>query len=101
MNKGIEGLKIYIFYSSRTEPEILSVYDKYTDKLRDKNIDYEEIDISETKKEAREFDVKMTPSVCIVIDGELEMRYEGVVHMKEVLGDASIFLSDQSDEKAG
>lgn len=90
VEKGIEDLKIYIFYSSRTEPEILWIYDKYIAKLKEKNIDYEAIDITETKEEAKEFDIKVTPSICLVINGELEMRYEGLVHMKEVLGKASI-----------
>lgn len=89
-DKDIEDIKIYIFYSSKTEPEILSIYDKYTAKLREKNIDYEAIDITETKERAKEFDIKVTPSICLVINGELEMRYEGLVHMKEVLGESSI-----------
>ncbi|MBS3817834.1 MAG: hypothetical protein KGY76_09770, partial [Candidatus Thermoplasmatota archaeon] len=83
-------LKVYIFYSSRTEPEILSVYEGYLTKLEEKNIEYEKIDISESKEKAKEFDIEVTPSICIVIQGEVEMRYEGLAHMKEVLGESMI-----------
>ncbi len=86
----MEGIKVYIFYSSRTEPEILSAYQEDLAKLREKNIDYEVIDITENKERARKYELKSTPSICVVRDGELEKRYEGIAHMKGVLGLAII-----------
>ncbi len=90
MEGSLEGLKVYIFYSSRIEPEIIEVYEGYLDKLREKDIEYEKIDIDEGKKKAEEFDIKVTPSICVVIDGEVEMMFEGLAHMKEVLGHSMI-----------
>ncbi len=95
MDGTLKGLKVYIFYSSRTEPEILSVYQRYIDKLKEKNIDYEEIDIYESKEKAEKFNIEVTPSICIVIGGKLEKKFVGVAHMKEVLGESMLIRGEK------
>ncbi len=96
MKNDVKDIKVYIFYSSRTEPEILSAYNDGLAKMRKKKIDYEVIDITEHKKKAKKYEIKSTPTICIIRDGELEKQYEGIANMKGVLGLALIGAKSRS-----
>lgn len=90
MDKDLKDLKVYIFYSSKTEPEILSVYEEDLTKLRDKNIDYEVIDVTQKKEKAKKYGIRSTPAICLEKDGELEKKYEAIAHIEGILGLALI-----------
>ncbi|MFW6196339.1 MAG: hypothetical protein ACOCZJ_01585 [Thermoplasmatota archaeon] len=76
---------VWIFYSSKTEPELLTFYADGLAYLKDHDISLEVIDISEDSKKAKKFDVKNTPTVLIEKDGEEKERYEIVSYLNGVL----------------
>ena len=80
-----EDPAVWIFYSSKTEPELLTFYADGLAYLKDHGIRLEVIDISEDSKKAKEFDVKTTPTVLIEKGGEEQERYEIVSYLKGVL----------------
>lgn len=76
---------VWIFYSSKTEPELLTFYADGLAYLKEHNIGLEVIDISEDSKKAKEFEVKTTPTVVIEKDGEEKERYEIVSYLNGIL----------------
>ncbi len=78
-------IKVFIFYSSKTEPELLTFYADGLAYLRDKNIELEVIDISENSEKAREFDVESTPTVLIEKGEEVLQRYKVVSYLTGIL----------------
>lgn len=76
---------VWIFYSSRTEPELLTFYADGLAYLRDQDIGLEVVDISENHEKAEEFEVKTTPTVVVEKGGELKKRYEVVSYLNGIL----------------
>lgn len=76
---------VWIFYSSKTEPELLTFYADGLAYLKDHDIGLEVIDISDDKTKAKEFNVKTTPTVVIEKGGEEKERYEVVSYLNGVL----------------
>ena len=76
---------VWIFYSSTTEPELLTFYADGLAYLKDHNIGLEVIDISEDSKKAKEFGVTTTPTVLIEKNGVEKERYEIVSYLNGVL----------------
>ena len=77
--------RVWIFYSSKTEPELLTFYADGLAYLKDQNIELEVIDISENSEKAKEFEVKSTPTVLIEKGGEVKDRYEVVSYLDGIL----------------
>ncbi len=78
---------VLIFYSSKTEPQLLDRYRESITYLKESGIGAEVIDVAEDRSQAREHDVIATPTV-IVRDGETEERHLGIVDgLKHVLED--------------
>ncbi len=76
---------VLIFYSSRTEPQLLDRYRDSISYLQDSDIETTVIDVVEEQERAREHDVIATPTV-IVRDGNTEDRHLGIVNgLKDVL----------------
>lgn len=82
---GNQNQKVWVFYSSKTEPELLTFYADGLAYLQDNEIDIEVIDLAEDTKEAKKFDIKTTPTVLIEKEGEEEQRYEVVSYLNGVL----------------
>ena len=80
-----DGPKIWIFYSTKTEPELLTFYADGLAYLKDKRISLEVIDIAKDSTKAKEFEVKSTPTVLIEEDGEIKERYEVVSYLNGIL----------------
>ncbi|MBS3817833.1 MAG: hypothetical protein KGY76_09765 [Candidatus Thermoplasmatota archaeon] len=80
-----EKPKVWIFYSSRTEPELLTFYADGLAYLKDHEIEMEVIDISEDTKKAKEFDVSSTPTVLIEKEGEVIEEYEVISYLDGIL----------------
>ncbi|MFW5912814.1 MAG: hypothetical protein ACOCTL_05065 [Candidatus Hadarchaeota archaeon] len=72
------NVKVWIFYSPATEPELLAFYADGLAYLRDQeDIELEVVDIDESPGKTEEFDVKSTPTVLVEKAGEVIQR-EGV-----------------------
>ncbi len=80
-----DEIRVFVFYSSKTEPELLTFYADGLAYLRDKDIDLEVIDISENSQKAEEFEVKSTPTVLIEKSGEVIKEYKVVSYLSGVL----------------
>lgn len=76
---------VQIFYSTKTEPELLTFYADGLAYLRDQDIEMEIIDVTEEKKKAKKFEIKTTPTVIISRDGEELERYEVVSYLNGIL----------------
>ncbi len=77
--------KVWIFYSSRTEPELLTFYADGLAYLKDHEIGMEVIDISEDSEKAKEFGVTSTPTVLIEQEGEVIEEYEVISYLNGIL----------------
>ncbi len=77
--------RVWIFYSSKTEPELLTFYADGLAYLKDHNIELKVIDISESTEKAKEFEVTSTPTVLIEKGGEVIDRYEVVSYLDGIL----------------
>ncbi len=77
--------KVWIFYSSKTEPELLTFYADGLAYLKDNDIEMDVIDISEDAKKAKEFGVSSTPTVLIEEEGEVKEQYEVVSYLNGIL----------------
>ncbi len=77
--------RVWIFYSSKTEPELLTFYADGLAYLKDHNIELEVVDISENSEKAKDFEVKSTPTVLIEKGGEVKDRYEVVSYLNGIL----------------
>ncbi len=76
---------VWIFYSSKTEPELLTFYADGLAYLKDHNIELKVIDISESTEKAKEFEVTSTPTVLIEKGGEVKDRYKVVSYLNGIL----------------
>lgn len=77
--------KIFIFYSSETEPDILSYYSEALSYLRQLKKNVSVIDVYKMPKAAKEHKIIATPTV-IVQNGKKSKEYFGVVEgIKELL----------------
>ncbi len=63
-------LCVRIFYSSKTEPELLVFYADGISYLKDSDADFEIIDVAEKPEEARKDGVDSTPMVTVDENGE-------------------------------
>lgn len=70
--------KVWIFYSSRTEPELLDFYSEGIEYLKQSDIDAEIVDITEDKDTAQEHGITATP-VLLVKHGDETNKHFGVV----------------------
>lgn len=77
--------KVWIFYSSKTEPELLTFYADGLGYLQEKDIEMEVVDIAENSEKAKELNVKTTPTVLIEKEGEEKERYEIVSYLSGIL----------------
>ncbi len=77
--------KVLVFYSSKTEPELLTFYADGLAYLKDQEIELDVIDISENAERAKDFDVVSTPTVLLVKDEEIVERYEVVSYLNGIL----------------
>ncbi len=77
--------KVLIFYSSKTEPELLTFYADGLAYLKGHEIKMDVIDISEDMKKAKEFGVQSTPTVLIEMGGEVIEKYEVVGYLDGIL----------------
>ncbi len=77
--------RVWIFYSSKTEPELLTFYADGLAYLKDQDIEHKVVDISESSEKVEEFEVKSTPTVLIEKDGEVMKRYEVVSYLDGIL----------------
>ncbi len=80
-----EKPKVWIFYSSKTEPELLTFYADGLAYLKDHDIEMDVIDISEDAKKAKELGVSSTPTVLIEEEGEVKEQYEVVSYLNGIL----------------
>ncbi|WGI17724.1 thioredoxin family protein [Methanonatronarchaeum sp. AMET-Sl] len=80
-----EGNIVWIFYSSKTEPELLTFYADGLAYLRDQEIGLEVIDVSENMDKAQEYKVKSTPTVLIEKGDEIKERYEVISYLSGIL----------------
>lgn len=77
--------KVLIFYSSKSEPQLLDHYGDTLTYLQETDIEAEIIDVEEEKERAREHDVLSTPAVIVEREQETH-RYIGIVDgLKPVL----------------
>lgn len=70
--------KVRIFYSSKTEPELLVFYSDGISYLQGSNVDVELIDISEKPEKANRFNITATPTVLVEKEGKIHKEF-GVV----------------------
>lgn len=77
--------KLWIFYSSKTEPELLTFYADGLAYLKDQDIERKVVDVSESSEKVQEFEVKSTPTVLIEKGGEVMKRYEVVSYLNGIL----------------
>lgn len=77
--------KVWIFYSSKTETELLTFYADGLAYLRDQETELEIVDISENTNKAKKFDVKSTPTVLIEKEGKTKKLYEVVSYLNGIL----------------
>lgn len=76
---------VLIFYSSKTEPGLLDLYQESITYLEDSGVDTAVIDVSEDLERAQKHDIITTPTV-IVRTGDTEKRHIGVMSgLKDVL----------------
>lgn len=80
-----KGTTVWIFYSSKTEPELLTFYADGLAYLRQQDIEMKVIDISQDKEKTKEFEVKTTPTVIISRDGEELEKYEVISYLDGIL----------------
>lgn len=80
-----DEFSVLVFYSSKTEPELLTFYADGLAYLKDQDIELEVIDVSEGSERANDFDVVSTPTVLLVKDGEVVERYEVVSYLDGIL----------------
>ncbi len=80
-----EETRVFIFYSSKTEPELLSFYADGLAYLKDQDIELEVVDVSESSEKVKEFNVESTPTVIIANEGEVVERHEVVSYLDGVL----------------
>ncbi len=74
-----------MFYSSKTEPELLTFYANGLAYLKEQEIDLEVVDTSEDKDKAKKYEIKTTPSVIIEKGEEIKKRYEVVSYLNGIL----------------
>lgn len=77
--------KIWIFYSSETEPELLTFCADTLAYLRDQNIELEIIDTFQNTEKAKEFKVKSTPTLLTEQKGEIKERYKVTSYLDGML----------------
>ncbi len=77
--------KVWIFYSSKTEPELLTFYADGLAYLKDHDIEMEVTDISEDSTKAKEFGVTITPTVLIEQEGEVIEEYKVISYLDGIL----------------
>lgn len=77
--------KVWIFYSSKTEPELLVFYADGLAYLKDNDIEMKVVDIAEDPDTAREYDVTSTPTVLIEEEGEIEEEFGVVSYLNGIL----------------
>lgn len=77
--------KVWIFYSSKTEPELLTFYADGLSYLKEQDVETEVIDITEKRGKAKEYEVKNTPTVLIEVEEEIRKRYKVVSYLKGIL----------------
>ena len=75
----------WVFYSSRTEPELLTFYADGLAYLKDQGVELKIVDVAEDKEKAKEFDVRSTPTVILGRNGEELERYEVVSYLDGIL----------------
>lgn len=80
-----EETSVWIFYSSKTEPELLTFYADGLAYLKDHDIEMEVVDVSKDSSKAKDFEVKSTPTVLLEEDGEVKERYEVVSYLDGIL----------------
>ena len=80
-----ENIKVWIFYSSKTEPELLVFYADGLAYLKDNDIETEVVDIAEEADKAKEFDVTSTPTVIVERDGEVSEEFGVVSYLSGML----------------
>ncbi len=80
-----ENLSVRIFYSSKTEPELLVFYADGISYLKDSDIDVKIIDVAEEPEEARKRDVNSTPFVLVEKNGEKQEEIGVVSYLSGTL----------------
>ncbi len=83
--EGMGEIKVWIFYSSSTEPELLTFYADGLAYLREQEIEMEVIDIAKEKEKAEKFEIKSTPTVLITENEEVIKRYQVVSYLRGIL----------------
>lgn len=77
--------KVWIFYSSKTEPELLVFYADGLAYLKDNDIKVEVVDIAEDPDTAKDYDVTSTPTVIIEKEGEIHEEFGVVSYLNGIL----------------
>ncbi len=80
-----ENLCVKIFYSSRTEPELLVFYADGISYLEDSDVDVKIVDIAEEPEMAKKKGVESTPIVMIEKDGDKQEELGVVSYLSGVL----------------
>ena len=80
-----KDVKVWIFYSSRTEPELLVFYADGLAYLKDNDIETEVIDIVDKPEKAEEFEVTSTPTVVVEREGEISEEFGVVSYLSGIL----------------
>lgn len=78
-------LSVRVFYSSKTEPELLVFYADGISYLKDSDIDVKIIDIAEKPEEARKREVNSTPFVLVEENGEKQEEIGVVSYLSGAL----------------
>ncbi len=77
---------VRIFYSSKTEPELLVFYSDGISYLQDSDVDVEVIDTSKYPEKAKKFEITTTPTVLVEKDGETHKEFGVVSYFSGGLG---------------
>lgn len=78
-------LGVKIFYSSKTEPELLVFYADGISYLKDSDVDIRIVDTAEEPEEARKNEVSSTPVVMVEKNGEKQEEIGVVSYLSGAL----------------